>query len=1635
MKKYLNLRSSLTLGLLFAFLGNLIGPIPAQAQVFFLPAPGTMVPLSPEFNPPILKGIKVHPDNPFKFDFILDKGNENVIPAKAGIQKLIKYFLASLTIPEKDLWVNLSPYEKNRIIAPSFGFTEMGRDLLAEDYMLKQITASLIYPENETGRKFWKRIYDEAARRFGTTDIPVNTFNKVWIIPDKAVVYENAKAGTAYVVEAKLKVMLEEDYLSLTKHQVLEKVSDTFSNVNQLGSGIIREIIIPELTKEVNEGKNFAQLRQVYNSLILATWYKNKIKDSILTQIYEDKSKIKGTKFTNNYDVELIYQRYLQAFKKGVYNYIKEEPDPFTRQPVPRKYFSGGLIFGRLNAAMSTIHSDTGIHDDHAMQVKVRIAGLPSSEALRIVRTNMKGRHYDKFDHRGERTDGAGHFLSYVSSLDFVRRLVIDNILSSLQKPVSGQHILSIGEGQGHLAKELQAMGVRVTGIDNSEHNTRIAVANQVNQVLASAYGIPFADDSFDGIVINETIGALSLEALKESYRVLKPDGKIIITTLLNIPPEERRGISRRTKFLHYGNDEIEEGLKDAGFESVQFKEIHAPVSIVHEYALNVSGLMNFITAHKPDRAMLGAIRAITTFFPYTRDTFDVWRKRILDHWDNRKFKLLQWLQWIHLTFMPKEKYTSDPYFDKYDRNFQKMTEEEARVFLSEILISHIKYHSMPYTLRALTQRRDNKPPTVFYQETRDLLQGYHLLTAMALTHTSRPQAEATEFYFVNGVYVGYGVAAFMETPQLALQFHIFENPTDSRLGRGKVPKLSERIFRQRLRLYTKLIPEGEMRTAYVLPGQYREVQIPTFYLKLGFLPVNGFDYKDGLYLEMFGHASSAMTTEKNNPVDKTLLWKRSRDIIRKYNDLRGIFKVVDMNGGPGDFAKMLKARDSNIAVLGYETNKFLEDIDDPEGQVRWDPGDTWLDSDSVDRVTINMPYPPLVPVEIPRFVKEALRILKPGGEIYITYEAPRPFEPPADYRKAVVSGDAIITRSLSNEGFIFEGKRPLNEYAPDYPKTETIRNFEKVSGVYLFKARKPRRAMASVKKLRYVAGFFQGVMMSPFRGPRGNVLAAMKRLKKISVFWQEAGDNGVYFVPERVRDPGDFQNIFKKGQKVLQVHVDGIDPDEIKALIIRSLSALQLRHMEQAGYSGLYLNTGNRKLRELYLNSLQGAVEIQSPQSAKIKNLLSGKYHEIFYGYPSSGLPMRVVFAINQIRWDTAGPDNSQSRAMATLAMKLFSEGDLQDYYQEFFPLENKIMNFDHFKYDLFFASAIARKRIRRALYEGSGVDLTHAILTLNADENDMLDWNVRSFSSFISYVKKHWDGDERQDTYINNKRIYGYGWHSSIVGYFNACLVAELKSIGVSKEEAIKNTKPIQNGFSISFEKKFPGESQPRHYTFNFIKNSVEKFKPQRKYDVVFQRAGFSSREMFPFAQLIENISSLMKDDSFVLVNPYDFGWDNEIDEEQDLRELMQKHHFEPLELNQLQSELEEQLIRDYKIEDTVRLGFGIRIRAFYLAANTTPAPATSIHLVKAVLLKLTHLVRLSHRKQAMTSAIMEQKRGGIDFTRVGVQHEGSGIKFHLDPAALAQMQNTSGFEPQIDSIEPMTDVKSFLETAATS
>ncbi len=350
-----------------------------------LPVPGTMVNSSPSYEPALIKGLTIHKDNPFLFDFIVDTGNSGLSLETTGrsslreeSDRLIKYFFTCLTVPETDLWVNLSPYEKDRIVPEALGETALGRDLLAQDYILKQLTASLIYPEKDLGKEFWSRVYAKAQAMYGSNvQIPVNTFNKVWILADKASVYENGQS--VFVVDGHLKIMLEEDYLALQKNHISSphKGKETSS----IGSQIIRDIVLPEIEKEVNHGKNFATLRQIFNSLILASWYKKNLKDSILNQLYSDKNTVKGINLSDISVKDQIYHQYLKAYKKGVFNYIKEDPSTDSQgksQAISRKYFSGGFgvrkdFLSKASPAMAAQKLGRTTGQDYAMKVRLNV--------------------------------------------------------------------------------------------------------------------------------------------------------------------------------------------------------------------------------------------------------------------------------------------------------------------------------------------------------------------------------------------------------------------------------------------------------------------------------------------------------------------------------------------------------------------------------------------------------------------------------------------------------------------------------------------------------------------------------------------------------------------------------------------------------------------------------------------------------------------------------------------------------------------------------------------------------------------------------------------------------------------------------------------------------------------------------------------------------------------------------------------------------------------------------------------------------------------------------------------------------------------------------------------------------------
>ncbi|MCA9401065.1 MAG: hypothetical protein KC713_05525, partial [Candidatus Omnitrophica bacterium] len=303
-------------------------------------------------TPALVKGMTIHPEDPFTFDFYIlpgDRGADTSQEAfKRASEKLIKYFMTALTVPEKDLWVNLSPYEENRIMPESISKTEMGLNLLAQDYILKQKTATLMRPDHPFGRSFWDRIYKKALVQYGQADIPVDAFNKVWIVPKKAVIL--VERNNVFIQDAQLKVMLEQDYFALQNNRTMASTDENLEalqnrkDISALSEDIIREIIIPELEYEVNQGAAFSDLRQISNAVILATWYKRNAEKSFLNQMYINQNKTAGIELQDKTFKQQIYHKYVQAFQKGVFDFIQEDYDEQKQEIIQRRYFSGGMI-------------------------------------------------------------------------------------------------------------------------------------------------------------------------------------------------------------------------------------------------------------------------------------------------------------------------------------------------------------------------------------------------------------------------------------------------------------------------------------------------------------------------------------------------------------------------------------------------------------------------------------------------------------------------------------------------------------------------------------------------------------------------------------------------------------------------------------------------------------------------------------------------------------------------------------------------------------------------------------------------------------------------------------------------------------------------------------------------------------------------------------------------------------------------------------------------------------------------------------------------------------------------------------------------------------------------------------------
>jgi hypothetical protein len=194
----------------------------------------------------------------------------------------------------------------------------------------------------------------------------------------------------AYICETDLETLCERDLVAM-RHHDNEKNENGGGTTPDFTVEVFKEIVLPHIRREVNESEHFAPLRQVYHALILATWFKKKLREvpayskvfesinsdnphSLITTIRSIKKL--GNQGTDNesspsrspqpsprpkldhatpnapaFDIAdnvEFYQKYIRLFRNGVFRCARAEEGDRPGEIINRLYFSGAVRFDTL---------------------------------------------------------------------------------------------------------------------------------------------------------------------------------------------------------------------------------------------------------------------------------------------------------------------------------------------------------------------------------------------------------------------------------------------------------------------------------------------------------------------------------------------------------------------------------------------------------------------------------------------------------------------------------------------------------------------------------------------------------------------------------------------------------------------------------------------------------------------------------------------------------------------------------------------------------------------------------------------------------------------------------------------------------------------------------------------------------------------------------------------------------------------------------------------------------------------------------------------------------------------------------------------------------------------------------------
>lgn len=226
--------------------------------------------------------------------------------------------------------------------------------------------------------------------------------------------------------------------------------------------------------------------------------------------------------------------------------------------------------------------------------------------------------YHDMLAHIGA---GGAHPGGFAATLNFLAHYPIE----------AGAKVLEVGCGTGQTACYLAENGCEVTALDIRPKMLEKAEKRakkrgvDLRVVEGDVRALPLTDEQFD-VVLGESVTVFVeiSEALKEYYRVLKPDGRLIDRELMAVKPVPKE-MNDKIQDL-YGAQKLpslEEWLhsiKSVGFDDV---EVWNPVSMADDILHLISGFDDPALAEPSDSAAIERIKEINQKNQWLLSTYE----------------------------------------------------------------------------------------------------------------------------------------------------------------------------------------------------------------------------------------------------------------------------------------------------------------------------------------------------------------------------------------------------------------------------------------------------------------------------------------------------------------------------------------------------------------------------------------------------------------------------------------------------------------------------------------------------------------------------------------------------------------------------------------------------------------------------------------------------------------------------------------------------------------------------------------------------------------------------------------------------------------------------------------------------